>query len=493
MPVVPAFPRRAFLLTSAAGGIACIAGCKPQNQAAPAPVTRTDVPLRVLICGDASWGDAISTAWGGIAKQPLAIEVLPLATSKSDAAGEELAAEDAEKAGNESLSGPKPSSPFATQVLAALARNDVAIVPCGVIPDVHESESMMPLGEDVVADENLAADRFFPAIGESLMRWAGAPVAVPLGCLQPSMVVSAGLAAKLGQDGKAALPRTWAEYDAVLRQINTDVEEPAAAEPLAGGAAAKMFLWRASDAGPSVWLFDRVTFEPALTDATYVQALETMRQNADHYRKKRLTAGEVWASIGNAKLTLALAWPAAMGDPPRVESIGDALAGGLPTFKMPDDAGDEAGAAAGVVLPDADTPLGIISSRCRQTVAAKRFLIWLSGGEGSEMIRSTVAPMTRIRSDSVSTGTESLAAESNNYENFLTQRLTSLNLRPALRLHGYDRYVAALDREVLACLDGEKTAADALAAASQAWKELTDEIGVERQMKAWRLAQGLRN
>jgi len=482
VPVAKRFLRRDFLLTSAAGGIACWAGCKPSSQPESAPTVRTDVPLRVLICGDASWGDAINTAWGGIAQQPLAIEVLPFAD-----AGESATPIADTGSGAKSDTEPKPSSDFAVRVLEALKRNDVAIIPCGLMPDVYESQSLMPLGDDVVDDEALAADRFFPVIGESLMRWAGNPVAVPLGCLQPSMLVSAGAAAKLGQNGDVALPKTWEEFDQVLQQVARD--GTAAAEPLAAGAAAKMFLWRASDAAPPVWLFDRVSFQPVLTDQTYVTVLETMRKNVQHYAKSRMTPGEVWNAVASGKLAIALGWPAALGDPPRVESIGDTIANALPLTQPASDALT----IASPVLPDADALLAVISSRCRQTVAAKRFLVWLSGGEGSEMIRAAIGPMTAIRSDAAATTGEPSGSGASDYATFLAERLSSLNLRPTIRLHGYDRYMAVLDREVLACLDGKQTASESLQAVSTAWQSLTAEIGLDRQAKAWRLAQGLRN
>ncbi len=455
-----------------------MAGCKPSSQSETAPSVRTDVPLRVLICGDASWGDAIKTAWGGIAQQPLTIELLSL----GDASEAETQTADAATGG-----APKPSSDFTGRVVAALTRNDVAIVPCCMMPDVYESASLMPLGDDLVDDEDLASDRFFPVIGESLMRWAGKPVAVPLGCLQPSMLVSAGAAVKLGQGGDVALPKTWEDFDQVLQQVAGN--DTAAAEPLAAGAAAKMFLWRASDALPPVWLFDRVSFQPVLTEETYVLALETMRQNAQRYGQTRMTPGEVWSGVAGGKLSIAFGWPAAFGDPPRVESIADTIANALPkTQSAPD-----AVAIASPVLPDPDAPLALISSRCRQTVAAKRFLVWLSGGEGSEMIRAAIGPMTAIRREVGATTGEPSNSGSSDYASFLAERLSSLNLRPTLRLHGYDRYMAVLDREVLACLDGKKDANESLQAVSEAWQSLTAEIGPERQAKAWRLAQGLRN
>jgi hypothetical protein len=272
----------------------------------------------------------------------------------------------------------------------------------------------------------------------------------------------------------------------VLQQVGGD--SVAAAEPLAAGAAAKMFLWRASEASPPVWLFDRESFEPVLTAETYVSALETMRQNVLRYGQARMTPGEVWSGIAGGKLSIALGWPAVFGDPPRIEAVGDTIVSGLPTTPK---TSDLLGIAS-PVLPDPDALLAVISSRCRQTVAAKRFVIWLSGGEGSEMVRASVGPMTAIRRP-LEVSQETDIALSNDYATFLAQRLSSLNLRPTIRLHGYDRYMAALDQEVLACLDGKQTAAESLASVSKAWQSLTAEIGIERQAKAWRLAQGLRN
>jgi hypothetical protein len=78
------------------------------------------------------------------------------------------------------------------------------------------------------------------------------------------------------------------------------------------------------------------------------------------------------------------------------------------------------------------------------------------------------------------------------YDNYLKMRLRSSQVRPTLRLLGYDRYLAALDRAVIDCLDGKVTAAEGLAQASAAWEELTKGYGREEQAKVWRYSQGLR-
>jgi len=498
-------PRRHFLKTSAACGMAAWVGCSRDpdtkiDAARPdsaglgaASGGRTDVPLRVLVCGDQAWADGIATAWGGISEQPLAIEVIPnpAALSSGDDAGFPPAGGErtgGNPTGQDQLAtGAKVSSEFVEKLVAAMRRSDVGIVPCGVMADLDETASSITLGPDVTEDAGLAADRFFPVISQSLMRWRGEPAALPLGCVQPAMLIAADLSTTPGDVGSAAIPETWERFIEVAGRLraSSSGDEPTAAEPLAGGAAAKMFLWRANDAGPSVWLFDRETFAPALTDAAYVRTLETMRACAATYGERRLTAGEVWGGVASGKIKLAIGWPGLSSEPPRVESIGDVLA-----VPMPRDGVVAGGSAISAVLPDPDAPIGLLSERCRQSSAAKRFLIWISGGDGSEMVRRFGPGMTAIR------GGETRgdgSGRGGGYEPFLKERLASPRLRPTVRLHGYDRYMAALDHHVLACLDGDQSPADALAAAAESWATITAQIGTDRQMRAWRLAQGLRN
>jgi ABC-type glycerol-3-phosphate transport system substrate-binding protein len=481
------FHRRDFLFTSAIGGVACAVGCKPNAQPEAVLSSRTDVPLRVLICGDAAWGAAISTAWGGVAKQPLAIETLPLEPVADVAQQETDSQRPTVPLGIAADEGGKPSSQFARGVIAGLLRNDVAIIPCGVIADIAEADALMPLSDDLLESSDLAIDRFYPVFSESLMRWAGRPVAIPLGCLLPAMLTSVDFAANLGQTPDGGLPKTWQQFDEVLQRAVAG--QSRAAEPLAGGAAAKMFLWRASEAAPPVWLFDRVTFDPVLTEATYVTTLEAMREQAQLYAAPRKTAGEVWNAFSGGDLAMAIAWPAASGDPPRIESIGDSIVSSLPRPSLADDPTKP----TSPVLPDPDAPIAIISGRCRQTAAAKRFLTWLSGGDGTEMIRNVVGPMTQIRRTGDSDQRSNNGENASDYDAYLAQRLASLNLRPTIRLHAYDRYLAALDHHVLACLDGTQSAIESMQATADQWRQLTSAVGPERQAKAWRLAQGLRN
>ena len=447
------------------------------------------MPLRVLVCGDQAWADAIGTAWGGISEQPLAIEVIPhwAASPRGDEASLTVAGVD------RATAGAKFTSAFAARLIAAMRRNDVGIVPCGVMADLDETASSITLGPDVTEDAGLAAERFFPVIGQSLMRWRGEPAALPLGCVQPAMLIAADMTTAPGDGGSAGVPESWEQFIEVAERLRASSSDdaPTVAEPLAGGAAAKTFLWRASDAGPSVWLFDRESFEPVLTDEVYVRTLETMRACAATYGGRRLTAGEVWGGVAGGKIKLAIGWPGLSSDPPRVEPIGDVLVAPMPSGGGTATSGGAADSKAfSAVLPDPDAPIGLLSDRCRQSSAAKRFLIWITGGDGSEMIRRFGPGMTPLRGGE--TG-DDRSGDGGAYAPFLKDRLASPQLRPTVRLHGYDRYMAALDEQVLACLDGNRSPADALAAAAQSWAAITAQAGTDRQARAWRLAQGLRN
>lgn len=466
MPFADRLPRRRFLISSAASGLACAVGCSPKPQPESTTSTRSDVPLRVLLCGNRAWADAIVTAWGGVADQPLTIETLDRLGGEADDA--QLTVQD-----------------FGSQVIEKLKVSDIAIVPCGLLPELATARAFTPLGTGFMDEAQLGGDAVLPVLREASMRWAGEAVGIPLGSVQPALLISGETDADTLE-----IPKTWEAFIETAQRFQATAQDgqPVVAEPLAGGAAAKMFLWRASDAAPAVWLFNRETFEPVLTDDVYVQTLETMRACAQLYGDQRLTAGEVWQRIASGQLKMALGWPGSSGNPPRVESLGDALVSPLP--RAPQPATDHAAAAPRPlgVMADPDAPVALLSSRCRQTAAAKRFLIWLAGGEGSQMVREVAPNMTVLR-------TETAASPSGGggYNEYLRTQLASLQLRPTLRLHRYDRYLAALDQQVLACLDGKVSPQEALAATTEAWHALTAEIGEKLQAQAWRQAQGLRN
>ena len=492
----PPIRRRDFLITAAPAGAALITACrKTEETSVPVAPPRSDVPLRVLLWGTPATAQAIRTAWGGVSNQPLAIETFSPLVTPADGAD---------------LVGDKG---FAERAAEALTRNDLAVIPCGLVGELSQRSSIVSLAPDLLA--TLAeAGPWLDAIEVALVNWAGKPVGVPLGSPQPALMIAEEFSAA-GVSPESP-PTTWDGYIAAAKELGKSAtgDFPKVAEPLAGGDAAKSFLWRAIDAGPKVWLFDRETFEPVLESEAYVRALETMRACAESYGGKRLTAGEVWAGVADGRLAMAIGWPALTADVEAFPSLGQVWVGSPPRG-VGEAASTDTPSAPSVanwpILTDPEAPLGVISGSCRQTAAAKRFLGWLAGGDGSELVRGALPGMTVCRKDTDGgpasgassapfaapagpspAGRQGGSAAGPLYDNYLKMRLRSSQVRPTLRLLGYDRYLAALDRAVIDCLDGKVTAAEGLAQASAAWKELTKGYGREEQAKVWRYSQGLR-
>lgn len=479
----PFLTNRRRFLASAAASSACLIGCGKSGDSAPgqttAPAIRRDVPLRVLLCGNDRWADILKTAWSAIADQSLEVSVLD--AKLIDAAQ------------------------WQAKVIEAMKACDVAIVTTGLLPALDAVSAFTPTTDEMFASDSAPSTTFFPILREGAMKFGGRTIGVPLGALQPAIV--------LRTDGPAAdleFPQTWDAFNAVAEKLNAANAGtgPVVAEPLAGGAAAQMFLWRANLASPPTWLFDRDSFSPVIDTEPYVQTLEWMEQSVALYRGARLSAGEVWSRVATGKLRMAIAWPATHSATERIEEAVDCAFAPLPVAFSPSTTNEQWRPVQ--ILLDIESPVAIISSQCRQSIAAKRFLNWMVGGDGTSMIRSVVTGLTDLRRARDVTGTASSAdgnasengtqvseqtpreSGASTYDAVLTKSLSSLSIRTPLQLLEYRKYAESLDAAVLSCLDRKQSAQESLTSAAKTWREITDKIGVKEQFKAWRKAQGLR-
>jgi multiple sugar transport system substrate-binding protein len=62
---------------------------------------------------------------------------------------------------------------------------------------------------------------------------------------------------------------------------------------------------------------------------------------------------------------------------------------------------------------------------------------------------------------------------------------------PYLRIRGTPEYWSVLDAQLAAAMGGRKTPQEALADTAAAWEEITDRLGREQQLEAYRSATGL--
>jgi hypothetical protein len=376
--------------------------------------------------------EALKRGWASVMSQPLQIETLMLERSATAGLG--------------------------PRMIELAAQSDVVIYPIIGIAELVAADAIVP----IPAAEFAATDKELGPVATTMRNGAamygGHLVATPLGTQLPAVLST-----------EAIDPlETWAAYETWVSDM-----DGAAAEPLAPGWAAMAFLWRAASTLETGWLFAGDGMAPLVDSEPYVEILQQMNQTAKKYQAGRLAPPEIWEQLQTGKLKGGIGF-----------QVGSTTEAQLTVSDLPGTA------ATNRVLLDPFSPVISISSSCRQTAASKRFANWLSGGEGSESVRRQIPAMTATR-------TRIAAGESNqqpgsSYQRWLSKRLNTPVTLPALQLLDAGEYYTALDQQVGLCLDGNTGPTEALAAVAKRWRELTDSIGVEKQERAWRRAQGMR-
>jgi multiple sugar transport system substrate-binding protein len=140
-----------------------------------------------------------------------------------------------------------------------------------------------------------------------------------------------------------------------------------------------------------------------------------------------------------------------------------------------------------------------LSTRSAGASEAFALLAWLSGHDwgASQGSISAASPATTLYRKSQmrnaaawvdrDTPPESVRQYADSVRNALS-RTAHLSVP---RIPGHDRYLAALDAAVESAVGGQATAAEALAKAAEVWSQITDELGVDAQRKAYRNSVGL--
>ena len=292
------------------------------------------------------------------------------------------------------------------------------------------------------------------------MRFAGRNFAVPLGARQPVLMSSLN----------AERFENWSQYDQWVQKEAAGK----ASEPLASGWAAAMFLWRAAATTQGTWLFGRENLEPVLKDESYVDVLHQMQQTATRYPSGRLSPEEIWASLSKGNLKVAIGFPFGQ------------ITDGLSLSDLPSEYDPPR------VLLDLFTPVVSISNGCRQSAAAKKFIAWLCGGDGSENLRRQIPSMTITRSPRLTNESNASTEQDGDYDAWLRNRLKTTMTLPVIQLNAATEYYRVLDEQVGRCLDGKAKPAEALNDTAKQWQEITQTQGVEIQMRQWRRCQGMR-
>ncbi|WP_231617582.1 hypothetical protein [Novipirellula aureliae] len=435
--------RRDLLSYACIGAATTIVGCKDQ----PDPIdevseSRSDVPIQLVLVGSDDDAETIRRAWMSIDEQPL--EIKTISADRVD------------------------DRPWIVTLREAALSCDLIIYPMMAVAELIETEAIVPIDDRTFEQMQEEYGSFFSAPRNGAARFGGAYVALPLGASLPALLSSRSIPT-LG---------SWGDYDDwVAKELAGK-----AAEPLAVGWAGAMFLWRAIASIDQGWLFTRDDFTPLVDSEPYVDVLRQMQQTASRYNSISMSPVEVWNALQSGEILAGIGFPGGVGGAWNEEpqATREVAFGDLPCDPKRKQ-----------MLLDPFSPIASISSHCRQTSASKRLMNWMSGGEGSQLIRREIDRFTPVRSENASllvvetqTGTP--------YEQWLETQLRTPVTAASLQLFAADEYYSVLDQQVVACIAGDASPEQALTVVAERWQAITDRIGKEKQKTAWRRSQGLR-
>tara|TARA_R110002049_G_scaffold2750_2_gene21705 strand:+ start:579957 stop:581327 length:1371 start_codon:yes stop_codon:yes gene_type:complete len=409
--------------------IGCVPKTEPSTESA---TTSPSAPLRIALLATGNPAEAIRRAWSAVSDQPIDLDVAEL--DRAQVAD-------------------------TTSLLTSAKRADVLIYPLAMVGEATSSDIVIDFSDSDLSSIESANGPLMVGL-RNATRFSGRVSAIPLGAQVPALMSTTNTSPL----------RDWNEYD---RWVAEDLNGKAA-EPLAAGWAAAMFLWRAASMTQGTWLFGRENLQPVIAEDTYVSVLEQLAKTANRYQASRLTPKEIWKGLADGQIMAGIGFPQSI-------HIDGVSIGNLP--------GDDQSPR---VLLDMYTPVVSISSGCRQSMAAKQFITWLCGGDGSENLRQQVPSLTRTRTARLNVDSESETGQHDQYDAWLAERMKTTMTLPAIQLHAATKYYQALDQQVGRCLDGKANPAEALGEAAKQWQAITTEVGTEQQMRQWRRCQGMR-
>lgn len=481
--------RRRFLIAGSAllgclvsAALGCFGGSdEPRTVEADGAKTSVNEPLLVTVVGSQETADVLEREWSARSESEMKVQVVQ----------PERAAD------------------------AARLNSDLVLFPTSMLGDLAQADALLPLNDELSERDAFDQTDLLPLARQFEGTWGSDTVALPLGSALPAMIYRADVFESL----KLEPPTTWQEYAAASKRIREAAEggslpegvEFAVLEPTESLDAAKHLLLRSAAyirvPGRYSGLFDFSSLKPELTSPGFVRALDEYREALDgemnateplDYAEasRRLLAGD--AALG---VTYLLESPELESEESlaRATLTAVAPAPGSAEFWQPRDETWERREAAQSVPVWGDYGLSIgIGRSVADRARALRALDSIVGVEiGTPVSVSTggTAPFRRSQLASIARWTKlpSTLPANAQYAATIEQTQSAADHLLLPRLPGHERYMRALADEVRLALSGEKTSEAALADAASAWEKITEELGRESQISAYRASLGLTN
>lgn len=376
---------------------------------------------------------------------------------------------------------------------------DLIVAPSWMLGPAYDAGWVVPLPERVVEGNESDWSGIFPQVRSCEVARSGRPMGVPFGSPMQVLYYRPDVFEKL--DMKA--PLTWKGYKEAVEKG----DEIRTAEPLAEGWAGLTLLARsaayATHPDNLSALFRISSMEPLIAGPPFVRGLEELVATADA-GSLDMDPTAVRAAFWAGKATLAITWPTAADESltdiePAFPSAVLALPGTPDVYDLGETAWEKRDKESDGRVPLLGTSgrVGMVTTASQWPDTSLQLLLWLTDKKWSAQVCSQSMNTTLFRGSHV--GTASGWVESPMPEGAAQQYgeavATSLEGRQgllALGIPGRPRYLAALDAAVRAAVKKEKSPQEALEGVAEQWKQITEELGVEKQKAAYRASLGLK-
>ena len=409
---------------------------------------------------------------------------------------------------------------------------DAVIAPSCLVGELQAGAEIAAAPADLVEDDPGGKPDVFSLLRAHESIWGKRLLGVPFGSPVFVIYYRADLLKKLGRQP----PLSWAEYGELAGLLSdrsllgegaagSDGPWHGAVEPLGRGWAGLVLLARAA---PYVahrenysTMFRIDSMEPLIAGPPFVRALGELVAAARSGPPEQLTLdpAAVRDAFWQGRCGLALTWPSAAAEPSSSKGPGDETSAAgedarqadngfslglaeLPGSMEAYDVGEKVWEPRRGEAEQAHVPLlgtagrmGLVLESSRWQDAAFQLLFWLSDEQSTQV--SPESPATtlfrRTHLESPQNWVEArmppdAAAQ---YAEMTQATLCRPQWLFALRIPGRRRYLAALDEAVHRAVGGGQTPQQALDQAAQAWQQITDELGPDRQREAYWKSLGL--
>lgn len=392
---------------------------------------------------------------------------------------------------------------------------DVVIYPSGLLGELAEREWVLPLDGEALADSGFDRSDLFDLTRLREIAWGDKIMAVPFGSPQFTVFYRKDIFTSL----QLQPPATWQEYAELAERLAERAaigdfapgdDDPwyGTLEPAGEGWAGSLLLARsiAYARHPNQYstLFNFNTMRPLIAGPPFVRGLEELVAASKH-GKPGLSPTEVRREFLAGHAAMALTWPSRAADvsaetsSERRDWIGVAeLPGSREVFKVRGGtwealSGDESGRAT---LLGVAGRMGSIAKGCRNKTQALAMLLLLSGKELSSEVSAASQHTTLFRNNDLERAANWVDRDldgepAHAYAEAVQAAQSRAAWVSCVRVPGRREYVATLDEAVGKALAGEASPEDALTEVATRWSEITEKLGVEKQLDAYVRSLGL--